>query len=150
MTTVVNGQLTIHREKQTYSAGLVERAAKENVPLPPLSKGLSTEAIAQLDRLISIRHSRWFIDEEVRSQSNHLTASDALGDKSDFAKKLNEVLELIKNDNCVANGEFILVGNKQGDIERWKIDNNRVSKEAIILTWPTGEIYRPVEYRARW
>lgn len=141
----VKGKLVFNRTKAAYSDELIKAAKDENLALPKIPEALSDEALAELRIATSILKGPWFQDNAGRGRadfsSTHIGANDSLGTKDSFEKALTEVLNIVSEDGCVANGKFILEGGEHGDIERWTVTDNLVSKEKIILTWADGEVY---------
>jgi hypothetical protein len=133
----ISGELEVsYNDKavKEYSEELLSIAARDGIELPALTNrtGLSKKAIETLNGLDA---SWWFSFNE-----NSVDASDSESGKAyEFDSQLEEVLEVIRKDNCTANGIFIRRGEEQGDVERFIIQNTQlVRTESAKMVWPDG------------
>lgn len=151
-TVFVTGNLVFERVKKTHSEALVKAAMLDGFTLPVISEGLSSGAYKKLVSATSVKAGFWFIGErgDTHFTSTGIKYVSDIGAADDFKNVLNTIISIVEEDGGVVSGTFVLEGNNQGDVERWKIADNEVSVEKIIMVWPDGEIYRPVSRSARW
>jgi len=153
MTIVANGKLTISRIVSKYSEELLENAAKHNIVLPELPPALSLGATNDLSKFTSHLNGSWFAgfgNENKSNRDSRIDVNDAIGNEEDFEAKLTEVLALISEDACEAQGEFIITGADHGEVERWTVVGNKIAKERTSTVWPDGTVFRRIKREARW
>lgn len=133
----ISGKLDVSYNEQTvkeYPEDLLALASSQGIKLPPLTNrtGLSKQTIEILKNHDA---SYWFQFDE-----NYVDASYGESGKAyEFERELKEVLEIIEEDNCTANGILVRSGEEQGDMERFIVENNKIVRtESARLLWPDG------------
>lgn len=130
----VSGQIKITRyQDKQIPLSFIKEAEKYGFELDPnlKLKGLSPAAIEQINN----SELRYY----AKASANVLQAHDEVGSAYYIEDYLVAAVNTIKNDGCVANGFFQIVGLEDGpDISRICIDDNIVTTEQALITWPDG------------
>jgi len=107
--------------------------AKENgLPIPSFEsrEGLSAEAIAKIKKIDSDSFFK-VTSRGIKDTSNALTAYS-------FEEDFEAIIEVIKTDGVAANGIIYVIGEEQGDVQRYIVKDNVVTNEQAELRWPDG------------
>jgi hypothetical protein len=135
----LRGKLTI-TSSRAYPQSVLEAAAKDGYELPALMP-LTAEQVA-------------FMNDGDRRHYGQLTvtAYDVTSTGEAFTVHENMMDELvadIRNFGGVVNGELIRIGEEQGDLERYFVENNEVFSEFAELVWADNKTPVPREYYQR-
>jgi len=148
----IHGHLAVTRKVKSYSPELVKLAAEEGVPLPSFPADLSKAAEKKLNELYGSREFSFFLHAKVDPYSNSVNSIlwDGESDKAKLEEGLQKALDIYAEDGCRADGQFSVVGDNQGDVERWTIEDNVLTKERVKMLWPDGTEFRYVKPTIRW
>jgi len=130
----VSGRIKITRyQDKQVPLSFIKEAEKYGFELDPTLKlkGLSPAAIEQ----INDSDLRYYAE----ASANALQAHNEVGSAYYINEYFVEAINIIKNDGCVANGFFQIVGLEDGpDISRICVVDNIVTTEYALITWPDG------------
>jgi len=112
------------------------RAAKENgVTLPDLSTPRVGISRAALDNLKNSDRQLTYMFDFSNQEAEQIGES---GKFYDLDSDLEEIVRIVKEDECFVNGTVIRWGEENGDVERFVITDNKITNEKAILRWPDG------------
>lgn len=123
----LRGELTIQGKPHDYPEELIKLAAENNVPLPGTT-GLPEAAVDEYpykDYLV--------LKSQTATPFNGVESS-----YSDLEDAITEVITLAAANDCIVNGDIVRLGEEQGDIERFSIQDNVLSIQRAKLVWDDG------------
>jgi hypothetical protein len=142
--------LTATRKVKSYSPELVRLAEEESAPLPSFPADLSANAQKRLSDLYD--EFIFFLSSKVDPYDNSVNEVNLDGgsDKATFEAGIQKALDIYAEDGCRGDGEFSVIGSDQGDVERWTIEDNVLTKERVKMVWPDGSEFRYYKPTMRW
>jgi hypothetical protein len=148
----IDGSLAVTRKVKSYSPELVKLAEEEGAPLPPFPADLSVKAEKKLHEIYGSSEFTFFLSAKINPYDNSLNKVNLDGgsDKAILASGIQKVLDIYAEDGCSADGEFSVIGADQGDVERWIIEDNVLTKETVKMVWPDGSEFRYHKPTMRW
>lgn len=126
-TSKLRGGLTIQGKPHEYPKDLIKLAAENNVPLPSNS-GLPEAAVEGYP----------YKDYLALNSKKATPFNGVESSYSDLEDAITEVIALAVANDCVVNGEIVRLGEEQGDIERFCIQDNVLSIQRAMLVWDDG------------
>jgi hypothetical protein len=134
----VSGRIKITRyQDRVIPLSFIKEAEKYGFAIDPnlKLKGLSPAAIEKINE----SDLRYFAD----ASATALQAHDEIGSAYYIEDYIIAAVNVIKDDGCVANGFFQIVGLEDGpDISRICINDNIITTEQAIITWPDGTKFK--------
>lgn len=141
----VRGQIEItvagQDEDMTASQQVVIDLAKQHgLPTPTFEtrEGLTKEAIEKIKEI----ETSWFFDVEEEG----FVPTGEEGKAYDFENEFPQMVKVVEEDGCLANGTIYLIGEGQGDASRFIVKDNVILHEEAELRWPDGTLATQVGY----
>lgn len=132
----VNGKLrfTVKKDGPTeWPADVQEAAERHGLNLPTLDerKGLSKAAVRKL-KDSELRRFLQFTETGTKPSGESFTAYD-------IDDELREMLHVITKDDCLVKGTLYVMGEEQGDLQRFVFTGTTFRTERAKLVWPDGK-----------
>lgn len=123
----LRGELTIQGKPCEYPEDLIRLAGENNIPLPG-NNGLPE----------SVTDFYPYKDYFVLHSKKAVPFNGVESSYNDLEDAIAEIISLAAANECVVNGDIVRLGEEQGDIERFHVQDNVLSVQRASLVWDDG------------
>ena len=124
------GTLTVSGNGKSYPDMLVKLAAENGVPLPSTT-GLSEASITALRQDSEVAHFLEVSAQKIKTSHNE-------GGMYNPKAILDTLIQAASNDDCLLNGYLVRLGEEQGDLEKFSVEDNVLTVSTASLVWSDG------------